>query len=436
MLLLLAFIFLPLFASSPSAAATLSLTQAVREAESGSPLIKKAESSLEELRWKRTEALSNFLPTVNANASYLLDKKYALFDTVVGGNAASFPQVIPSASFGLGAKIPLYDAWAGVDRYRAAGDFLQAGHLDLNWARIQVDREIVLLYYRALGAKLLQDVAAQNVMALEDHLREIQLFKKAGVSTNYDVLRVEVQVSEAKYAYLDASDNVALSKQRLAQALGKPFDDRSLTGELPVLKPELLHTIREKSDEERSDLQSLRAKVGALEKLENASSAYFSPKLFLFADYQRYNNRNTKAWPADSAFRDSYGLGVGMSWNLFDGMLSIARSKETVEQRVQSELGLRIAELRAVGDFELWQRKYLYYCSVYAARLNDVEKARESVRLAKAGRKVGARTNSDLLDAESDFNRAQAGLINSQLGSIEALLNLELATGRRIFNFY
>ena len=100
MLLLLAFIFLPLFASSPSAAATLSLTQAVREAESGSPLIKKAESSLEELRWKRTEALSNFLPTVNANASYLLDKKYALFDTVVGGNAASFPQVIPSASFG------------------------------------------------------------------------------------------------------------------------------------------------------------------------------------------------------------------------------------------------------------------------------------------------------------------------------------------------
>ena len=78
----------------------------------------------------------------------------------------------------------------------------------------------------------------------------------------------------------------------------------------------------------------------------------------------------------------------------------------------------------------------LYFCDVYRSRLGDIEKARESVRLARVGRKVGARTNTELLDAESDLYRAQAGVVNSQLGAIEALLNLELATGRTLYRFF
>ncbi|MGZ3670079.1 MAG: TolC family protein [Bdellovibrionota bacterium] len=425
------FLLLPL----STQAAALPLSQAVNEAEAQNPQLQKSSSELEELKWKHTEALSGFLPSVTGSASYLLDKRYAYLDIALGGSMLSIPQVVPTATYGLSGRLPIFDGWANVDRYRAAGDLVQAGTLGLDWTRFQLDRNVVLLYYKALGAKLLQDVAAQNLATLEDHLKDAQAFKKAGVSTNFDVLRVEVQVSEARSALIDAGDSVAVARQSLAEALGKTSEDRPLTGELPVLKPEILHALRERTDEERKDIQSLRARAGAMDKLEGAAGSHFVPKLFLFGDYQHYNNRDNSVW-SSTAFREAYDVGIGLSWNIFDGLGSIAKSKEAIEERVQAEKTLDQAELHSVRDLELWKRKFLYFCQVYGSRQSDVEKARESVRLARAGRRVGARTNTDLLDAESDFNRAQAGLVNSQLGAIEALLNVELATGRHLYNFY
>ena len=63
-------------------------------------------------------------------------------------------------------------------------------------------------------------------------------------------------------------------------------------------------------------------------------------------------------------------------------------------------------------------------------------KSEESFRLAKVGQKEGTRTTTDLLDAEAELFRAKANAINAQIGSIEALLNLELATGQIFHDFY
>jgi outer membrane protein TolC len=80
-------------------------------------------------------------------------------------------------------------------------------------------------------------------------------------------------------------------------------------------------------------------------------------------------------------------------------------------------------------------RKFTYFCSVFKSRQSDVQKSEESVRLAREGRKVGARTNTDLLDAEADLYRSQAGAVTAQLGAIEALINLELSTGQALYHF-
>jgi outer membrane protein TolC len=139
---------------------------------------------------------------------------------------------------------------------------------------------------------------------------------------------------------------------------------------------------------------------------------------------------------SSGGYRDAHSYGVLLSWNLFDGMASIARSKESVEASYQAEKRLEEARVRTVQDFDLWKRKFLYFCSVYDARVNDVEKATESVRLAREGRKAGARTNTDILDAEADLYRAQAGVVNAQIGAIESMLNLEQAVGKPIHRFF
>ena len=91
-----------------------------------------------------------------------------------------------------------------------------------------------------------------------------------------------------------------------------------------------------------------------------------------------------------------------------------------------------MARLHARQDFDLWSRKLLYFSSVYKSKMSDIDRSKEAVRLAREGRRVGVRTNTELLDAEIDLFRSQAGAVNAQLGALEAKISLELAAGQRV----
>ncbi len=414
----------------------LSLDLAFKEGLSHSPQLQKANSILEEASWKRVESYSGFLPTVGAHVSYITDKKYLLTDIQFPGSTSmvTFPAIIPTTDLVLTAQLPIFDGFASTNRYRSAQAFEESSQQELDWSQFQLQRQIILQFYKTLAAQSLEDVANQNVKTLEDHLKDVNLFKKAGVSTNYDVLRVDVQVSEARSELLNSIDNSALSRSKLAELLGQETETRSLDGSLPVLTAEMINKIDLNSISARKDLNSLSMRSQGHSYLASAAGSYLVPQIALFGQYQYYNNINDK-FSDSSAFREAYQMGISLNWNIFDGAISMAKSKQSAEQKYQAEKDLRIAQLKAKQDIELWKRKFIYFCSVYKSRVNDVEKTLESVRLAREGRKVGARTNTDLLDAETELFRARAGVVNSQVGAIEALVNLELATGQEIHHF-
>jgi len=412
----------------------LTLSQALSEASTHSPDAQRADSLAEEAAWRRVETYSGFLPSVNLTGTYLFNKKYALIDVNFGGNPASVPQIVPTANLVLNAQLPLFDGFASTNRWRSARAFESAADHERDWTRFRVERDVTLAFYRALAAKTLRGVAEQNLKTLDDHLKDVRLFRKAGVSTNYDVLRVEVQESEAQSELLNSQDNEVVARNRLAEILGRDSQILALDGELPSLPGDLLKTFDPKDFEDKGDLRAMADRQTGHLRQEQSAGMYWVPKISLFGQYQYYNNR-TDHWQDNEAYRDAYQVGLLASWNLFDGMYSFARSKESVQQRIQADLALDVARLKAKQDIDFWQRKYGYYSAVYRARTDDVERSTESVRLAREGRKVGARTNTDLLDAEVDLFRAKANLVNAQLGAIEALIHLELATGQTLYKF-
>jgi outer membrane protein TolC len=365
-------------------------------------------------------------------ASYLFEKKYLLTDINFGGNFVTVPAIIPTSNFSLQAQLPVFDGFATTERVEASRANESAGDQEFEWTRFQTEREVSLQFYRAVAAAALKEVAQQNVKTLSDHLKDVKLFKSAGLSTNYDVLRVEVQVSEANSELMSADDNQVIARNKLAELLGLESDDREIKGSLPVLEANLIPKEPDTTATARLDLQAVNSHVKAIELLESSAAKHFVPRIYLFGQYQIYNNKNDRLFDSDS-YRSAYQAGVGLSWNLFDGMASIARSRESVEQRFQNEKMLQMARLKAHQDVDLWTRKFSYFCSIYKSRLSDIEKAGESVRLAREGRKAGTRTNTDLLDAETELFRAKAGAVNAQLNSVESLINLELATGKNYF---
>lgn len=419
---------LPLFLTS-SPALAVSLEQAIATGLGQSPKLQQAESQSREQHAKKLESYSGFLPSVSAGATYLTSKNYLLTDVNLGGNTMTIPQIIPTSNFTLTATLPLFDGFANVNRLQSASHFEDAADLELDWARFQIEREITLQYYRAVAAKSLKSVAEQNVKTLEDHLKDVSLFKKSGMSTNYDVLRVEVQLSEARNELLNSLDNVALAKGKLAEVMGvEDVDD--VDSDLPAPQQNAAKVAL--SDlQTRGDLRALSEKTAGFEKLEDASAKYWVPRVNLFGQYSYYNNRNDEftAW---DRYRDGYQVGISLNWNLFDGLASMSRARQSVEQKTRADKGLTIARLHAKQDLDLWSRKLQYFSGVYKSKVADISRSQEAVRLAREGRRVGVRTNTELLDAEIDLFRSQAGAVNAQLGALEAKINLELAAGKPI----
>lgn len=420
--------------SNFASASSLNLTAVISDSQKALK-VQRVDSELEGLKWDRIDALSNFLPSVNIVGTRLFDKKYALVDVTLPGASStlSIPQIIPTTSMTVNAQWTLFDGLANFQKWNSASALVRAGENAQSWSVFKNERESILLFYQALSSRTLKEVAEQNLKTLNDHLQDAKLFKKAGEGTDYEVLRVEVQQSEASSELLKAQDNIAISAYRLGELLGREIDSAELAGELPILNPEIVNGIKYE-ESGRSDLLAMQERAEGLARLESANSAFWVPRIGLFGQFSEYNNRSDRLAKSDD-FRSSYAYGLSVSWNVFDGLSSIAKSRASVQKRVQAEKDVEIGKLKAKTDFEEWKRRFVYHCSVYRSRSNDVSKATESVRLARAGRKVGARTSTDLLDAELELFKARADLIHAQMGAIESLVYLELAMGKKIYDF-
>ena len=118
-----------------------------------------------------------------------------------------------------------------------------------------------------------------------------------------------------------------------------------------------------------------------------------------------------------------------MSWNLFDGGASLASQRQAaLANKIADERVARFDQNMPVAVEEA-KRRFSYDVINYNAKLSSIRKAEEAVRLAKGGVKAGTRTNTEVLDAVMDLNRAKASAVKSQIDAVEALGQLELSLG-------
>ena len=425
-------------AEIPVAGGTLTLEDAQKEALSHSPVYRRSQDAEQEAGWGQLEAISDgFLPHVHLKGQYFLpDPEYTNLHVAFPGSSQpiTFPGIYPEKTLSLDADLDLFDGFKNIHKLDAANNNHQAAKILSDWTLLQLAEEIRLRFYQALAAQLLSEMSDQNVKTLEDHLRIVQDQLDNGQATKYDVLRVDVQLSEAKSDQISAHDSVALARSALTQAMGLKSDDRTLSGQLPVLDTDAL--LKDVTSAQLAESPQLRAKellARAAEDQSAAAHAFWFPRLSVIGEYQWYNNPDYIGGLVDNDnFRNAYFLGAAASWDLLDGGLSVARANEAGAKALQAKDEYESAQLQTPYDFDLWKRRLISSVSLYKAKLTDVDKAKESARLATVGFKAGTRTTTDVLDAELEEYRASAGLVQAQINSLEALVNLELTIGKKL----
>jgi outer membrane protein TolC len=413
----------------------LTLAAAVAEALNRSPEIQRSRAVVEEKSWRKFESFgSGFLPKISISAQHYLDTQYTQTAINFGGAQLIFPGFYPNTQASLDVTMPLFNGLANVRSLQSASLIQDAASKELSRTEFATQEEVQIAFYQALAASELKAVAELNVKTLEDHLRQVKVQKQGGVATNYDSLRVEVQLNEARADAMDAEDNATLTRKKLTQLLGLENDERVLKGSLPIPDITPVKDLDFKdAPRDRQDIQALNLRSEAASKSESAASAWLVPSIFLGGQYLVYDSQTYNNVISNTGiYQTAYNVGVFLKWNLFDGGVAIAQAEEAASQTVQAEKTSQLAKLKIPYDFAYWKRRYLSNTDHYLSKKFDVSRSEESVRLAKEEERAGARTATETLDAELDLFRARAGVVNAQVNAAEAKSRLELALGRSL----
>jgi outer membrane protein TolC len=295
-----------------------------------------------------------------------------------------------------------------------------------------VKKRIELAFYSALAAQKLADVAVENLKTLQENIEQIRHRHENGVATEYDVLRVDVQLSHAKTEVERTTDNVMIERKKLAQAMGRALDERTLIGEMP--QPALVSKVEEMASPDLTDRQDFRAeelRKNAAHKQAQAAKGALVPAVGFKAHYESYDNAD---YPGEAyeGFRDAWDVGVFLKWTILDGGATIAKSQIAQAESEKRTHEYQEAILSLPADFELWKRRYVYSAHLLDANQYDLKRSKESFRIAESLFQQGRNTITDVLEAETDLFRARAGVVQSQLDAEEALIRLELTLGKEV----
>ena len=380
---------------------------------------------------------AGFLPKLSVGYNHYLAEEYQNTQINFGGQVMNFPAAFSTNILSVNASLPIFDGLASIYHLQAASLEKTASEQEFDRAKFELSQQVKLTFYQALAAIKLQDVATQNVTTLEDHLKQVDAQRKGGAATNYDSLRVSVQLSEGRADAIDADDNAVLARQKLTTLLGLDKDDRPLQGDLPV--PDVSHAKDLQFTgvpSERSDIQALDLRAQAADKTRQAQNSWIIPSVSLLGQYNYYELMNESTLDgsvsASGTYKPAYSISLALAWNIFDGGVALAQSKQASYQRIQAEKKTEQARLQVPYDFTYWKKRFLSNTDHYEARKYDVQRSEESVRLSKEEEKAGTRTSTETLDAELDLFRSRAGVVNAQVNALEAQIRLELALGRTL----
>jgi len=284
-------------------------------------------------------------------------------------------------------------------------------------------------YYNVLLDQHLYSISSDAVKSSQAHLNSVKQKRQAGVASDFDVLRAEVELSNFTAELIRSRNAINVAKANLVRIMGVSQDSSfTLCDELAyapfnvTMQDAVANAYRNRPDLFSGELGVRRQK----EQLAIAQSSYFP----IVSAY--YQNTWSNPDPHNRTLIDwgrAYSSGVMAAWPLFNGF---AREGAVIGQKArlkQSQIDLVDTEETAL--FELTRAILSIEDAVEfveSQKLN-LSRAEEGLRLAEVGYKEGINTQVEMIDAQAALTTARANYYQAIYSHLVAKLDLQKAMG-------
>jgi len=254
------------------------------------------------------------------------------------------------------------------------------------------------------------EVAAQGLSDAREHLRIAETLEAAGMGLASDVLRAKVAVASAEGAKVVAGNRLELARRRLALAMGEPgAPPVDVVGPLPEFPDPGAPLDNGTGMTGRADLRASSLRVAnAGSNVELRRSGYL-PDVGFAAAYQV--DAEDSPFSTDSR---SWRVGVGLTWNLFDGMrreAEVGKAASELRRARAYDRGVRDQAAFEAAQADLGVKEATLRAEIARAALASAE---ESVRLLTSRYENRLGRMVDLLDAQTALDAARAARIRAE----------------------
>jgi outer membrane protein len=411
---------------------TLTLEECIRLALLQNPFFEAEKAKEEQASYYVREAISKFLPSLNAQGMDVLDKKAFSLDV---------PSLLPGLSpqrikldltrtyhLSLSLSVPLYTGGRLTSGYKQANYGLLSAQEAIRQARQETVFKVKKAFYGILLARKIADAAEEAVSLAEKHLKNVESLYGVEMASKFELLRAEVQLANLKPQLIRAANGLKTAELGLKVILGLDLRQPvEVKGELSYQAFEADlddHVARALAN--RPEILQLRyQKLMAAEMIKTARAAYL-PVVAVGGVFHygsdRFNLRK-------DSWESYYSVNLLLNIPIFNGLAEAAKvgqSKAVLKQIQYSQKGLlemvklevheSILSLQQARESILSQEK-------------NVEQAREAVKIAELSFTEGLATDLDVSSLHVALSQARTNHSQALYEYVMALALLEKAIG-------
>ena len=343
-----------------------------------------------------------------------------------------FPNIQDNWRLRAGLALPIWTGGRIGGQVEAAEQGRAAAGADLEAGRADLLLETKTAYWWLLTARESVRVLQESIRAYDAHLADARNRERFGMAARNEVLAVQAERDRVELDRLRAETGADIAEANLRRLLDLSPDTRVEPAE-PLAasaspRPEIEVLVAE-AQAGRAERKALAARAAAAEAITGAERGSRLPQVAVSGGYT-YANPNRDIVPPTADWEDTWDVGVGLTWSVFDGG---KRSASEARARAQADAARQqLRELDRAIRLEVTESALELRTA--EARLavaeRSVESAAESRRVAGDRYREGVIPSSELLDAEVVHERAALARTEATAALRLAAARLDRAVGR------
>jgi outer membrane protein len=373
------------------------------------------------------------LPSLKLNAGYRrLSEVDPFIITTPFGSFPIAPGIFDNYSVQLSVFQPLFTGFRLSGNVNLNEELSNATAEEYNKDKNELMFNIKNSYWGVFKAIQFKKVMDETVEQIKAHVEDAKNLEKAGMLTRNDILKIEVQLSNAIYQQLEAENAVKLTMTALNSVMGIPLNTQieiASDVNLSEYKSDELSKLVDAAINNRPEIKAADSRVKASESGVTLAKSSWYPQLNLYANYY-YSKPNQRILPTQNRFDGTWDAGINFSMNVWDWLTTKHQTDQAEAQLAQAVDGMGL--IKDGITLEVTQN-YLNLSQtnkkIEIAKL-IVSQAEENMRVTSQKFKNGLATSSDLIDAETALISAKTNFTTSVVDHELAKAKLEKSLGK------